>query len=63
MRSIVLMVVTSVVLALGASPAAAISVTWGGDTTLGSSYGMPPDRGWPQLSPVADVLRRAISRP
>ena len=60
MRSIVLMVVTSVVLALGASPAAAISVTWGGDTTLGSSYGMPPDRGWPQLAAVAaDVLRRA----
>jgi hypothetical protein len=59
MRSIVLTVVASAVLALCASPAAAISVTWGGDTTLGSSYGMPPDRGWPQLSPVADVLRRA----
>ncbi len=59
MRSIVLMLVTSAVLAVGASPAAAISVTWGGDTTLGSSYGLPPDRGWPQLAPVADVLRKA----
>jgi poly-gamma-glutamate capsule biosynthesis protein CapA/YwtB (metallophosphatase superfamily) len=32
---------------------------WGGDTTLGSSYGQPPERGWPQLAPVASVLRDA----
>jgi Bacterial capsule synthesis protein PGA_cap len=35
------------------------TIVWGGDTTLGSSYGRPPDRGWPQLAPVATVLRRA----
>jgi poly-gamma-glutamate capsule biosynthesis protein CapA/YwtB (metallophosphatase superfamily) len=32
---------------------------WGGDTTLGSSYGLPPQRGWPQLAAVARVLGRA----
>ena len=58
MRSIVLVLVTFVALAT-ASPAAAITVAWGGDTTLGSSYGLPPDAGWPQLAGVADVLRRA----
>ena len=46
-----------------AAPAAAQdpgpTIVWGGDTTLGSSYGRPPDRGWPQLAPVASVLRRA----
>jgi hypothetical protein len=36
-----------------------ISLVWGGDTTLGSSYGQPPGRGWPQLAAVADVLRGA----
>jgi poly-gamma-glutamate capsule biosynthesis protein CapA/YwtB (metallophosphatase superfamily) len=37
----------------------AMSIVWGGDTTLGSSYGLPPDRGWPQLAHVAPVLRDA----
>jgi poly-gamma-glutamate capsule biosynthesis protein CapA/YwtB (metallophosphatase superfamily) len=36
-----------------------VSLVWGGDTTLGSSYGLPPDRGWPQLAGVAGVLRGA----
>jgi Bacterial capsule synthesis protein PGA_cap len=36
-----------------------LSLVWGGDVTLGSSYGQPPDRGWPQLAGVARVLRRA----
>jgi hypothetical protein len=36
-----------------------VSLVWGGDTTLGSSYGLPPDRGWPQLERVASVLRAA----
>jgi Bacterial capsule synthesis protein PGA_cap len=44
----------------GAEPAAAnVTITWGGDLTLGSSYGHPPARGWPQLAPVAGVLRSA----
>jgi Bacterial capsule synthesis protein PGA_cap len=46
-----------------ASPAQAArrgpTIVWGGDVTLGSSYGLPPERGWPQLAPVAGVLRRA----
>jgi Bacterial capsule synthesis protein PGA_cap len=35
------------------------TIVWGGDLTLGSSYGRPPDRGWPQLAGVAGVLRHA----
>jgi hypothetical protein len=34
-----------------------VSVTWGGDVTLGSSYGRPPRAGWPQLAPVPRGLR------
>lgn len=34
-----------------------VSLTWGGDVTLGSSYGRPPRAGWPQLAPIARVLR------
>ena len=37
--------------------AAGVSLTWGGDVTLGSSYGQPPRAGWPQLAPIARVLR------
>ena len=55
-----------VLLALAAvpEPAAAarghgVSVVWGGDVTLGSSYGRPPNRGRPQLAGIAAVLRRA----
>jgi poly-gamma-glutamate capsule biosynthesis protein CapA/YwtB (metallophosphatase superfamily) len=36
-----------------------VSLVWGGDVTLGSSYGRPPDRGRPQLAGIAGVLRRA----
>jgi hypothetical protein len=44
----------------GAEPAAAdVTIAWAGDLTLGSSYGQPPARGWPQLAPVAEVLRSA----
>jgi poly-gamma-glutamate capsule biosynthesis protein CapA/YwtB (metallophosphatase superfamily) len=42
-----------------AADARPVSLVWGGDTTLGSSYGLPPDRGWPQLAGVAGVLRDA----
>jgi Bacterial capsule synthesis protein PGA_cap len=42
-----------------APSAAAVTIAWGGDVTLGSSYGKPPARGWPQLAPVAPVLRSA----
>jgi poly-gamma-glutamate capsule biosynthesis protein CapA/YwtB (metallophosphatase superfamily) len=42
-----------------AAPAAGgpVSLTWGGDVTLGSSYGRPPRAGWPQLAEIAPVLR------
>ena len=46
----------------GAGPGVAKAgptITWGGDLVLGSSFGLPPDRGWPQLAPVAGVLRAA----
>jgi hypothetical protein len=36
-----------------------LEIAWGGDTTLGSSHGLPPDRGWPLLAPVAGLLRGA----
>ena len=36
-----------------------ITIAWGGDVTLGSSYGNPPGGGWPQLEPVASILRKA----
>jgi hypothetical protein len=39
--------------------AAGPTLVWGGDTTLGSSYGLPPERGWPQLAGVADLLQSA----
>ncbi len=40
-------------------PGGPVSLVWGGDTTLGSSMGLPPDRGWPELQPVASILRGA----
>jgi hypothetical protein len=40
-------------------PPGPVSVVWGGDVTLGSSYGRPPDAGWPQLRGVARTLRAA----
>jgi Bacterial capsule synthesis protein PGA_cap len=50
-------------LLLAAAPAQAAprgpTIVWGGDLTLGSSHGQPPDRGWPQLAGVAGVLRHA----
>jgi len=46
-------------LAVAAPPAGAVTIAWGGDLTLGSSYGHPPQRGWPQLAPVAGVFRSA----
>ena len=48
-------------LAAGRADAAprGVTIVWGGDVTLGSSYGQPPDRGWPQLAGVAGVLQRA----
>jgi Bacterial capsule synthesis protein PGA_cap len=35
-----------------------VSIVWGGDTTLGSSAGLPPGRGWPELRNVAPILRK-----
>ncbi len=48
--------------AASAAPAAGgrgLSVVWGGDTTLGSSMGLPPEAGRPQLAPVAAALGAA----
>jgi Bacterial capsule synthesis protein PGA_cap len=42
-----------------AAAAAALSLVWGGDVTLGSHYGRPPHRGRPELAAVAPLLRRA----
>lgn len=36
-----------------------LTLAWGGDTTLGSSHGNPPQRGFAALAGVADVLRAA----
>jgi hypothetical protein len=41
--------------AVAAAPA--LSIAWGGDVTLGSHYGRPPMHGWPELAPVAGLLR------
>ena len=62
MRSIVLMVVTSVVLALGASPAAAISVTWGGDIDARLLLRQAARPRAALLAAVAGALRGADSR-
>jgi hypothetical protein len=34
-----------------------VTVVWGGDVTLGSQYGLPPDRGRPLLAGIARTLR------
>ena len=39
-------------------PDGSVSIVWGGDTTLGSSAGLPPHRGWPALRKVAPILRK-----
>ncbi|HEY6888999.1 MAG TPA: CapA family protein [Solirubrobacter sp.] len=36
-----------------------VSIAWGGDTTLGSSYGNPPDAGRPLLAAGTKVLKAA----
>lgn len=36
-----------------------LTLAWGGDTTLGSSHGNPPQQGWAALSGVAGVLGAA----
>jgi hypothetical protein len=36
-----------------------MTIAWGGDVTLGSSYGQPPAQGWGLLAPVARTLRSA----
>jgi hypothetical protein len=36
-----------------------VTVAWGGDVTLGSSYGLPPAGGKALLAAGKDVLRRA----
>ena len=36
-----------------------VTIAWGGDTTLGSSHGLPPRHGFAALAPVARLLRAA----
>ncbi|MDA0165616.1 CapA family protein [Solirubrobacter ginsenosidimutans] len=36
-----------------------VSIAWGGDVTLGSSYGNPPDAGRPLLTAGTEVLKAA----
>jgi len=36
-----------------------LTIAWGGDVTLGSAYGMPPDGGRGLLAPLARTLRAA----
>jgi hypothetical protein len=36
-----------------------MTIVWAGDTTLGSSFGNPPDRGFSVLRAVAPLLAAA----
>src|SRR4051794_5702213 len=38
---------------------APLTIAWGGDVTLGSAYGLPPEGGWGLLAPLARTLRAA----
>lgn len=40
-------------------PGAPMTVIWGGDVTLGSSYGLPPDQGRGMLAGIGATMRRA----
>jgi hypothetical protein len=40
-------------------PGQALTVVWGGDVTLGSSYGQPPDQARGMLAGVAATMRKA----
>ena len=57
MRALALALTGLLALPATASAGGAVSLTWGGDVTLGSSYGRPPRAGWPQLARIAPVLR------
>src|SRR5689334_17138530 len=37
-----------------------VSIAWGGDVTLGSSYGNPPNGGRALLAPGTKVLKKAL---
>ncbi|HEX6762186.1 MAG TPA: CapA family protein [Gaiellaceae bacterium] len=41
------------------APAGTVTIAWGGDTVLGSLYGLPPDEGRPMLAHVAPLFRAA----
>lgn len=40
-------------------PRSTVTIAWGGDTVLGSTYGLPPGRGRALLVNVAGIFRRA----
>jgi hypothetical protein len=50
---------TAVAVAETSEEQAPVSIAWGGDVTLGSSYGLPPDRGRVELAAPAPTLRNA----
>ncbi len=41
------------------TPTGALTIAWGGDTVLGSMYGLPPEQGRTMLANVAHVFRAA----
>ena len=42
-----------------AVPSGTVTIAWGGDTVLGSTFGLPPDQGRVMLAHVAPVFRAA----
>src|SRR5215213_8483292 len=50
---------TSEVAVAAEAPPQPVTLTWGGDLTLGSSYGNPPDRGRALLAAGSKLLKRA----
>ena len=44
---------------VAANAKATVTIAWGGDTVLGSSYALPPARGRPMLAHVAPIFRAA----
>jgi poly-gamma-glutamate capsule biosynthesis protein CapA/YwtB (metallophosphatase superfamily) len=62
---LIALALTALVAALAARPgsgkpvAGSVTIAWGGDTVLGSNYGLPPQRGRGMLAHVAPLFRAA----
>src|SRR5262245_13421876 len=52
--------VSEVAVAAPKREAKPVSIVWGGDVTLGSSYGNPPDGGRPLLAAGTKVLKAGL---